>query len=104
MADVSYVVGDTAPSLFGTLTNADGTAFDLTGATVRFQMRWSIDRRFKVNSPATIINDAGGTVRYDWAVGDLDTEGDYVSHWLVTFGDSTQEHTFPANTLTVAPA
>jgi hypothetical protein len=105
MADVTYVVGDDAPSIFGALTNADSTPFDLTDATVRFQMRSTIDRRFAVSSPAVIVGLAtAGTVRYDWVAGQLDTAGDYVSHWLVTFLDSSVEHSYPANTITIEPA
>lgn len=105
MADLYYVLGDTAPSIFGALTNSDDTPFDLTGATVRFQMRSAIDRRFKVNGVADIIGAAtAGEVRYDWQAGDLDTADDYVCHWFVTFTDNSVEHSYPANTLTVTPA
>lgn len=105
MADISYVLGDTAPSVFGTLTDSNGDPFNLTGATVRFQMRESIDRRFSVSSPATIVGAAtAGEVRYDWQDGDLYMAGDFVTHWLVTFADNSVEHSFPANTITVTPA
>ncbi len=105
MADVFYVLGDTAPSVFGALTNLDGTPFDLTDATVRFQMRRANDRRFKVDAVAVIVGaPADGEVRYDWQTGDLDTADDYVCHWRIVFLDNTIEHTYPANSLTVAPA
>lgn len=105
MADLNFVAGDTAPSIFGALTNSDGTPFDLTGATVKFQMRLAADRRFSVSRSAVIVGLAtAGSVRYDWQVGDLGTAGDYVSHWLVTFVDNSVEHSFPQNTITIEPA
>ena len=104
MTDLSYVTGDTAPSIFGTLTTTDGQPFDLSAATVRFQMRLAIDNRYSVDAPAEIVDAEAGTVRYDWQAGDLDEPGDYVSRWLITFTDSNKEHTLPANTLTVERA
>lgn len=105
MADITYVVGDDAPSIFGALTNDDATPFNLTGATVKFQMRSSIDRRFAVSGDAVVVGSAtAGEVRYDWQPGDLAVADDYVSHWLVTFADTSVEHSYPANTITVAPA
>lgn len=105
MSDVNYVLGDTAPSIFGALTNDDGSPFDLTGATVKFQMRSSIDRRFTVSAAAAVVGLAtAGEVRYDWQAGDLSEAGDYVSHWFVTFADTSVEHTYPANTITITPA
>jgi hypothetical protein len=104
VADLIFTQGDTAPSVFGALTNADGTPFDLTDATVRFQMREAIDRRFSVDSAAVIVDDpTAGNVRYDWAEGDLATAGDFVSHWRILFTDTSIEHTIPANTITVQP-
>lgn len=104
-SDLAFVLGDTAPSIFGVLTNADASPFDLTDATVTFQMRRASDRRFKVSAAADIVGDpTDGEVRYDWQVGDLDTADDYVCHWLVIFIDDSVEHSYPANTLTVTPA
>ena len=105
MSDLTYVVGDTAPSIFGTLTDtATGQPYDLTSAAVRFQMRLAIDRRFSVDAPATIVNAATGSVRYDWADDDLLEAGAFVSRWLIIFTDNSDEHTLPANTITVEPA
>ena len=101
MSDINLVASDTAPSIVGTLTNVDGTAFDLTGATVRFQMRLLTDLRFTVDASAVITNAAGGLVRYDWAAGNLATPGDYEARWKITFSGGTVEHTVPANTITV---
>jgi hypothetical protein len=102
MADLTFVQYDTAPSLFGTLTHSDGSVFDLTDATVRFQMRLAIDRRFSVDSAAVIVEAAAGRVRYDWVAGDLSESGNFVSRWQITFQDSSIEHTDPQNTIVLA--
>jgi hypothetical protein len=102
--DLTFTQGDTAPSVYGDLTNADGTPFDLTDATVHFQMRPSIDRRFSVDGAAVVVGDPTlGSVRYDWVAWDLASAGDFVSHWRITFIDSSIEHTIPANSITVSP-
>ena len=101
MSDLTVVRGDTAPSVNGTLTNKDGTARDLTQCSVRFQMRRTDSFAFTVDAPATIVLATAGTVRYDWAAGDLDDAGDYEARWQVTLSDESIEHTTPANTITV---
>lgn len=102
MADITFVSSDSAPSLFGTLTDSNGDPWDLTDSAVRFQMRSSIDRRFKVDAAAVIVDELTGSVRYDWAPGDLDTPGDYITRWRILFSDNSVEHSDPSNTLTVA--
>jgi hypothetical protein len=100
---VSFTVDDTAPSLVGTITNKDGTAFNLTGFTVRLALRGAQDGRLKVDAPAVVTSSTGGLVRYDWSVGDLDTPGSYEVRWRVlnTAGGAV-EHSDPVNTLSVA--
>lgn len=102
MSEISFVASDTGPSLSGAITNADGTAFDLTDCTVRFQMRLVSDRRWLVNAVAVIVDEDAGTVRYDWAEGDLGTPGEMSSRWQIEFDDGSLEHTDPENTITVA--
>jgi hypothetical protein len=103
MSDLTLVAGDDAPALVGALTNTDGTPFDLTDTTVRFQMRLTTDRRWAVDASASVTGTpTAGTVEYVWATGDLDVPGEYESRWQVTY-DSGGEvtHTVPANTITV---
>jgi hypothetical protein len=102
VATISFVQGDTNPSIFGNLTNDDGSPYDLTDTTVRFQMRETLDRRFAVDASAVIVGDPTlGAVRYDWQAGDLVAAGDYESRWRILFLDSGVEHTIPANSITV---
>lgn len=104
MTDISFVAGDTQPSLYGTLT-ISGVAVNLAAATsVRFQMRQTIDRRFAVDAMATIVTPGTGAVRYDWAAGDLATAGQYVGRWEVHWSDDTIQHSDPTNGIVVAPA
>jgi hypothetical protein len=101
---LDFVAGDNQPSLFGTLT-IGGVVVDLTSATsVDFQMRLAMDRRFLVDAPADIITAAEGTVRYDWADGDLATPGDCVGRWQINWSDGSTQHSDPVNGITVSPA
>lgn len=98
---VSFVSSDDAPSVFGALTNADGTAFDLTNAaSLRFQMRLLTAGAFTVDAAAVIVTSMG-SVRYDWAPGDLDTAGEYESRWQITWSDGSIQHTSPSDAITV---
>jgi hypothetical protein len=101
-ASVTYPAGDTSPSIYGTITNPDGTKYDLTGKTVRFQMRWTLDNRFKIDAAAAIVAPTtDGYVRYDLETGDMDTPGEYESRWQILNSDNTIEHTQPADTIEV---
>lgn len=105
MADsLTLVQNDSAPSVFGHLTDSDGTDINLTGCTVRFQMRESIDNRFQVNAVAVVVDAPTGSVRYDWQAGDLSLVGTFDVRWLITFADSSTEHTDPADSIIVAAA
>jgi hypothetical protein len=79
------------PALTDTITS-DGTALDLTGATVLFSMRDSTSARLKVSgATASIVTPAEGTVRYDWAAADTDTVGVYRAWWTVSTGGKQQD-------------
>ena len=91
-APLVWTVGDRNPSITETITSG-GAAVDLTGYTVRFKMR-AIDAPavFKVDAAAVLVNAAAGQVRYDWAAGDVDTEGFFLVSWEATAGDGKKQH------------
>ena len=100
---LTFVQGDTAPDLLATLHEADDptAVLDLTGATVRFQMRRPDDRKFTINAAAEITDAEAGKVRYRWATNDLSYPGDYSVQWEVTYPDARVQTTAAANTITV---
>lgn len=97
----TLVQADTGPDITSTLTYDDGTVVDLTGSSVRFQMRLSTDRRFTVNAAATIVTAALGKVSYSWTDNDLSVPGTYQSQWQVTFPDGKVITTDPPEELIV---
>jgi hypothetical protein len=86
------VSGDLKPSILATLQFSDGTAVNLTGCTVQFQM--SQGGTTLLNKPAVIVNASAGQVRYDWASGDTNVQGVCKGQFQVTFSDTTVQ-TFP---------
>lgn len=94
MRDTHYLKrGDTSPSLLYAL---DPATVDLTGATVRFNMRPSSGGAVKVNRAAAVIVTATGapTVRYDWQPADVDTAAFFDAEFEVTYTGGAVE-TFP---------
>jgi hypothetical protein len=93
---VTYKQGDRLPSLNISAVTSDGSAYDLTGATVVFNMRTADGLTIKVNrSAATLVSGPAGTLRYDWATGDLDTAGDYHAEFECTIAG--RKLTVPTN-------
>lgn len=86
-----WFVGNRLPSITENIVYADGTPVDLTGATVKFQMRKFGTSTLKVDALAQVVTPAQGIVRYDWAAVDVDTAGDYLVWWQVTAGGKTQD-------------
>lgn len=87
---------DTSPSLQATLQDADGNAININGASIRFHMK-AVGGAVVIDQPMTIVNAAGGIVKYDWQSGDTDTAGTYYAEFEVTYSDLSVE-TFPNNT------
>lgn len=84
---IIYIHEDTrSPSLSDTV-KVNGTAFNLTGATVKLRMRLNDSATLKVDTAATIVVAADGTVQYDWGVSDLDTPGSYRAWWAITLSN-----------------
>lgn len=106
MADYVVKAHDQLPSVQAALTTATGPV-DLTEATgVSFIMQPTAGGATKVNAAAVIVSPAtSGVVRYDWAVGDTNTAGDYQGEWQVTWTGGRKQ-TFPTvgyHSITIAP-
>jgi hypothetical protein len=94
MQDTFYLKrGDTSPSLLSAITPS---TVDLTGATVRFNMRAADNGAVKVSRAAAVIVTPTGTptVRYDWQAANVDTAGFYDAEFEVTYAGGAVE-TFP---------
>lgn len=81
------------PPLTGVI-EVDGTPVNLTGSTVKLQMR-EVDKSapLVIDAAATITNAAAGAVRYDFAAVDIDTVGFFLAWWRVTLASGQFEDT-----------
>lgn len=83
--DFAIKQGDTLPALLDTLTYTDGTAADLTGATVTFVMRSLTAVGPATNAAATILAPTLGTISYTFTAQDTANAGMFMANWVVTF-------------------
>lgn len=95
MADFRIKRGDVRPVLEFQLTDDDGTAIDLTGASVQFLMKRGSNAP-KVNKAATITTATEGRGQYAWVTSDTDEVGEYDGEFEVTHSDGDLE-TFPSD-------
>tara|TARA_Y100000310_G_scaffold124109_1_gene122851 strand:- start:561 stop:893 length:333 start_codon:yes stop_codon:yes gene_type:complete len=86
---------DTRPAITANLTDANDAAVNLTGSSVKFNMRVEPAGTTKISLGAAIIENAeAGQVSYSWTSSNTDTADDYEGEFQVTFaGGSVQ--TFP---------
>lgn len=94
MVDFTIKENDTSPIIQRTLTDASGTAVNLTGSSVVFKMYDQMRTTQVVSSAATLVDAANGVVRYTWLAADTDVPGWYWVEFEVTYSDSSIE-TFP---------
>lgn len=85
-ADFYITSGDRLPEIQHTLTDASGSAVDLTGSTVVFALKNDAGTEQTFN--ATLVTPSSGIVKYSWAAGDVGTTlavGYWYGRWRVTF-------------------
>jgi hypothetical protein len=89
-AKLKLTLGNLSPSLSDTIRTDEGDV-NLSGATVKLQMRRLGTTTLKVDSAATVVTAPSGEVRYDWVPGDVDTEGEYLAWWKVIFSTGDEQ-------------
>lgn len=92
-SQIHLVVGDTAPPLRATLSNAAG-AQDLTGASVVARLKRSTDGDVLEVTMDLDDDPTTGIVTHDWDPSETNEVLKYTVEFVVTFADGTVE-TFP---------
>lgn len=94
MAEYVLTQGDTRPVINATLQKQGTTdPVDLRSCSVKFQMRRANDNRYTVNGTCSIVNALAGTVSYSLGTNDLNTPGDYVAQFEITYADQSVQTT-----------
>jgi len=89
MATIRRKQGDTYPPIEATLENKDGTAINLTGATVAFHTKRA--GTVVTNAAATVTDATGGEVSYTLVAADTAAAGEYEIEWEITFSDGSTQ-------------
>jgi len=85
VADIVMYEDDYGYDLQFTVTDVDGDAFNLTSATVMFQMAKETATSLKVNGTCTLDSDpTTGQCTYTLVAADLDTPGNYKAELEIT--------------------
>ena len=86
---------DTRPELDVFLRDDKDRTINVTGATVKFNMRNASDNTIKVNAGSvTTVSSTSGRVKYSFSTADTDTAGNFDGEFQVTFVGG-QVETFP---------
>lgn len=91
MATIKWVQNDTAPSISISVKNSDGTAYNLTGCTVRLRIRdtdTDTETNSNSNNTCTITSATGGTVTYAPNSTDLPDVKNYAADLEITTASS----------------
>jgi len=100
---LNFTTGDTGPDITAVIHAEDdvNAPVDLTGASVRFQMRLPQGNKYKVNAAAVIDDAVSGQVSYAWGANDLSQPGEYQAQFEVTYPGGKVQTTYPPVPLTV---
>lgn len=93
MIDATIRMSDDLPLLGATLTDANNDPVDLTGATVKLELRGAtVD--FPTTEYTAIVTGTPGTVTYQWDTGNVVPAGLLFARWHVTYAGGDTE-SFP---------
>ena len=86
---------DTRPELDVFLRDDKDRTINVTGATVKFNLRNASDNTIKINNGSvTTVSSTSGRVKYSFSASDTDTAGNFDGEFEVTFVGG-QVETFP---------
>ena len=88
-ADFYIKEGNVRPALETKLIGQDGDPVDLTGSSVRFQMKEVGGDSTLVDNDANIVDATEAIVSYVWERGDTDDPGTYIAEFQVDYDGST---------------
>jgi co-chaperonin GroES (HSP10) len=86
MIEIKVIKGDKGYDLNFTLQKSDGTALDLTGATLLFKVQKQDSNSLKFSSGMTVIDANQGKCKYNVKEGDFDEVGKYYGEIEVNYG------------------
>lgn len=81
-------VGDTAVPFAPTFTHKDGTAVNLSGATISMKMVSETGTTKTCSGSWTIDNASAGQAHYNWQNADVSTAGTWTLYVVITTGGS----------------
>ena len=87
--------GDTHDGLACTWQRDDGTAVDITGATITFRWKKPDGTTVNGNGTVTVTNAASGQFTYAWGTIEQALAGNCLFQWKGVWGDGTILHMTP---------
>jgi hypothetical protein len=104
MTQLELVQNDKGIELAFTLQNNDGTALDLTGATLTFRAQHKTSpSAADISGSMTVISAAAGTCKYTTTGTDFTNPGKYDAEIEVNFNSGQKIQTFPNILIEVIP-
>ena len=88
MADPTFYIkqNDSRPELDVYLRDDKDRSINITGATVKFNMRAASDNTIKINNGSvTTVSSTAGRVKYSFTTTNTDTSGNFDGEFEVTF-------------------
>jgi hypothetical protein len=103
MTQLELVQNDKGIDIAFTLQQSDGSAINLTGASLKLKAQHQNTDTLTVDGAMTIITAAEGTCKYTTTGTDFTTPGKYDAEIEITFSGGTKIQTFPNILIEVLP-